>query len=153
MRWTEKKVESQGVSERGSELEVDGRVVPGVLWTPERAAGSFPLVFVGHGGSQHKRGNGHLGIVRRFVRDHGCAAASIDGPVHGDRRSDGGLNPARVFEDAVASWAHADTLDDMAANWRATLDALAQLEFAVGPVGYWGVVDGHTLRPAASGKR
>lgn len=140
MRWAEEKVESEGVIERPFELEVDGRRVPGVLWTPERATGKLPLVLIGHGGSQHKRGNGHLGVVRQFVRDYGCAAAAIDGPVHGDRRLDGGLEPARVFEDAMVSWANADILDDMAADWRATLDALVQLEdFAVGPVGYWGL--------------
>ncbi len=139
MRWTEK-VEGEGVVERRFDLEANGRRVPGVLWTPVGAAGVLPLVLIGHGGSQHKRGEGTLAVARRFVTDHGCAAAAIDGPVHGDRRSDGGLDPARVFQDAMASWAHADTIDDMAADWRAALDALVRLEdLAGGPVGYWGL--------------
>ena len=143
MRWTKEKSESEGVNERRFELVVDGRRVPGVLWTPEQVAGTLPppLVLIGHGGSQHKRGSGHLGVVRQLVGDHGCAAAAIDGPVHGERRSDGGgLDPTSVFKDAMASWSHADTLDDMAADWRAALDALVQLEdLAGGPVGYWGL--------------
>ena len=138
MYWTEERVESDGVLERRFDVETNGRRVPGVLWTPERATGRLPLILIGHGGSQHKRGNGHLGVVRQFV-SHGCAAASIDGPVHGDRRPDGGRDPARVFEDAKVSWANADILNDMVADWRATLDTLVQLEFAVGPVGYWGL--------------
>jgi hypothetical protein len=29
--------------------------VPGVLWTPDGASGTRPLIVMGHGGGQHKK--------------------------------------------------------------------------------------------------
>src|ERR1039458_10620992 len=79
--------ESQGVRERRFDLDRGGRIVPGLLWTPVGAAGPRPLVLLGHGGSGHKRQDYALSLARRLVRHHGFGAASIDGPVHGDRRA------------------------------------------------------------------
>src|SRR5712692_5740157 len=76
---------SRGVTERRFDLEVDRHTVPGILWTPEDATGTRPLVLLGHGGSQHKRTPNILALARRLVRHLGYAAAAIDGPQHGDR--------------------------------------------------------------------
>ena len=65
---------SGGVTER---LFTLGEV-PGVLWTPEGAEGPRPLVLLGHGGGQHKRGPGLVNRARRLVTNCGFAAASIE---------------------------------------------------------------------------
>lgn len=43
---------SNGVSERPFTLDD----LPGVLWSPADATGRRPLVLLGHGGGQHKKG-------------------------------------------------------------------------------------------------
>lgn len=99
-------MDEQRVTERSLRAQAGGREVPGILWLPAAATGAVPLVLIGHGGSQHKGSAGPRELARLLVRDHGFAAAAIDGPVHGERRSDGGLNPAAVFADARADWEH-----------------------------------------------
>ena len=113
-----------GVTERRFDVYVDGRVVPGLLWTPEAEPGPRPLVLIGHGGSLHKRVAYVLYLARHLVKGHGYAAAAIDGPNHGDRRPDGGRDPMRVFSEFPAEWSRPASTDDMVADWRATLDAL-----------------------------
>ena len=82
---------ARGVRERRFVLGVAGRSVPGLLWTPDTTGGPRPLVLIGHGGANHKRTPYVLSLARRLARREGFAAAAIDGPVHGDRRPDGGI--------------------------------------------------------------
>src|SRR5437667_10964009 len=58
---------------------------PGVLWTPDGAAGTRPLVLMGHGGGQHKKAPGIVARARRFAAECGFAVAAVDAPGHGDR--------------------------------------------------------------------
>ena len=44
-----------GVAERRFDIVVNGETVPGIIWAPENAAGTRPLLLMGHGGTQHKR--------------------------------------------------------------------------------------------------
>src|SRR5258705_8387765 len=75
-----------------------------------------------------------------LARHHGIASVAIDGPNHGDRRPDGGLDPVKVFGEFPAEWARPGSVDDMLEEWRATLDAVRALpEVGDGPVGYWGL--------------
>lgn len=128
------------VIERSFRAQAGGREVPGMLWLPAAATGAVPLVLIGHGGSQHKGSAGPRELAELLVRKHGFAAAAIDGPVHGERRSDGGLDPAAVFADARADWEHPGSLATMAADWHAALDVLLGMsDWTVGPVGYWGL--------------
>ena len=76
---------TMGVIERPFRFEVDGAVVPGILWRPEDATGPTPLVLLGHGGTQHKRAANVLGLARRFVRHLGVSAVALDAPGHGER--------------------------------------------------------------------
>jgi dienelactone hydrolase len=94
---------------------------------------------MGHGGSQHKSHPGILDLAARFVRNHGFAAAAIDGPIHGARRSDG-LSGPQVQAEFLAMWKHDPRIDAMVADWRATIDALVALE-NVDPhlIGWYGV--------------
>src|SRR6478752_7286125 len=85
MDFTDRPAVSRGVVERRFDVAGAGEVVPGIVWTPEAATGSRPLVLVGHGGGGHKRMPYVLSLARRLVRHAGYAVAAIDGPGHGDR--------------------------------------------------------------------
>ena len=137
MEWTAETSE-KGVTERGFRLPCEGRQVPGIVWTQEGGSAPTPIVLIGHGGSGHKRQPHLLSLARRLVRHHGVAAAAIDGPLHGDRR------PADLDEGDVEArrrrFARRRAVDEMIADWQATLDALQKLpELGVAPVGYWGL--------------
>jgi dienelactone hydrolase len=124
-------VVQSGVVERRFDVACEGRTVPAVVWAPEGASGTRPLVLIGHGGTGHKRMDYVLGLARRLVRHRGYAAAAIDGPAHGDRAG------------AVAQrdrWMTKDVINAMVADWKATRDVLQALpEIGAGPLGYWGL--------------
>ncbi|HEY1702944.1 MAG TPA: alpha/beta hydrolase [Trebonia sp.] len=149
---------SDGVREQSFSLGE----IPGVLWTPaldrttangtpdEATARARPLIFMGHGGGQHKKAPGIVARARRFVTECGYAVASVDVPNHGDRSQDeryAGI----VAETQARIAAGADTAPLIASfqalvsrqtvpEWRQTLDALQHLDHVgEGPVGYWGI--------------
>lgn len=129
----------EGVLERRFELEVAGEIVPGLLWTPEGAKGTRPLVLVGHGGSLSKV----VGRIRgvRYAKALGYATAAIDAPEHGDRKlAKPDAGPGwRQGPNAMWNWMEV-TAPQATREWRATLSALQALpEVGAGPVGYWGV--------------
>jgi dienelactone hydrolase len=98
----------------------------------------MPLVLLGHGGSGHKREQYIASLGRRLVRHLGFAAAAIDGPDHGDRRADGGLDRDRVWAERQERRSGPDRTDAMVADWKASLDWL-QEQLPVSGVGYWGL--------------
>ncbi|MFI6585220.1 dienelactone hydrolase family protein [Embleya sp. NPDC050493] len=124
--------------------------IPGVLWTPDGAAGTRPLILLGHGGGQHKKAPEVVARARRFVTECGFAVAAVDVPGHGDRPKDREYdriateNRARVDAGAELAPLIADFQALVARRtvpeWRAVLDALRRLDrVGPGPVGYWGV--------------
>lgn len=122
---------SSGVVETAFELDVDGRRVPGLLWSPDDDT-SRPLVMLGHGGTSHKRGDYILAMARLLARRHGIRAFAIDGPGHGDRLAEG----EKVdFEHA---WDDARTSDWVVEDWRASLAWLRE-SLGITRVGYWGL--------------
>jgi dienelactone hydrolase len=139
MNFTDEVV-AKGVRERRFDLERDGSIVPGLLWTPAEADGPRPLVLLGHGAAGNKREDYIVALARALVRHRGLAAAAIDGPVHGDRRTDG-TNGERALVDFAQRWSSDDGLiDSMISDWRATLDALSGLDdVAAGRCAYWGL--------------
>ncbi|WP_328697555.1 dienelactone hydrolase family protein [Streptomyces sp. NBC_00342] len=126
------------------------REIPGVLWTPEGAVATRPLVLMGHGGGQHKKAPDILARARRFVTERGFAVVAVDVPAHGDRPKVEEYdriateNQARVeageeLAPLIAGF-QALVARQTVPEWRAILDAVQQLEYVgVGPVGYWGV--------------
>lgn len=124
--------------------------IPGVLWTPEGAVGTRPLILIGHGGGQHKTAPGVTFRARRFVAECGYAVAAVDVPGHGDRptdeeydriatanqaRVDGGEDPAPLIADFQALVAR-----QTVGEWQSVLDEIQRLDrVGAGPVGYWGV--------------
>ncbi|MEO7572576.1 MAG: dienelactone hydrolase family protein [Acidimicrobiales bacterium] len=135
---------SHGVTERRFDVKREDDLVPGIVWTPEGATGSRPLVLVGHGGSANKRTPYVLSLARRLVRHAGYAVAAIDAPHHGDRVT--GSSPSIAgsavgFREVVAA-----ASDGMVADWTATVAELQALEeVGEGPLGYWGVSMGTML--------
>lgn len=141
LHWREHETVTKGVHERRIDVERGGRTVPAMLWTPEGATGTRPLVLIGHGASQTKSELYVVALARTLVRHHGFAAVAIDGPVHGDRRPDGSADGNLMFLEFGQRW-HADAAltDEMVADWRATLAAVQTVPgVGAGPVGYWGL--------------
>ncbi|MFF6849859.1 MULTISPECIES: dienelactone hydrolase family protein [Streptomyces] len=145
MRFTSE-TSSDGVREQ---LFVLGEI-PGVLWTPEGAAGTRPLILMGHGGGQHKKAPDVLTRARRYVAECGFAVAAVDVPGHGDRPVVEEYD--RIATENRARVAAGEELAPLIAGfqalvarqtvpeWRAVLDAVRLLEHVgPGPVGYWGV--------------
>jgi dienelactone hydrolase len=139
VRWLNDQT-SGGLRVRGFDIRRDSRVIPGTLWTPEHAEVPTPLVLIGHGATGHKGTEYVADLAKALVR-RGVAAAAIDGPVHGDRRADGGRNPQLTFLDFGQAWSSDPTMtDEMVADWVAALDALLELsELSSVGVGWWGV--------------
>ncbi|QNS08171.1 dienelactone hydrolase family protein [Streptomyces xanthii] len=124
--------------------------IPGVLWTPEGAVGTRPLVLMGHGGGQHKKAPDVLTRARRFVTEGGFAVVAVDVPAHGDRPKVEEYD--RIATENQARVTAGEELAPLIAGfqalvarrtvpeWRAVLDAVQRLEHVgAGPVGYWGV--------------
>jgi dienelactone hydrolase len=131
-------VTSKGVTERDFSVPCGTRTIPGVLWTPEQSQASTPLVLLGHGGSGHKREDHLVSLARRLVRHNGIAAATIDGPFHGDRKPAG--IERESFREQRSRLIADSVVDTMVEDWKATLDALQKVEeIGVGRVGYWGL--------------
>lgn len=132
---------------RYREFRVDGShgEIPGGLWTPDED-GATPLVLVGHGASGSKQQDYVRHLARHLVTAHALSAAAIDGPVHGDRRSDRGEDGRLQFLDFARVWSsEPDLTDRMVTDWSETLDALLKLEDLREPVGYWGLSMGTIL--------
>ncbi|MGE5291702.1 MAG: alpha/beta hydrolase [Micromonosporaceae bacterium] len=144
---------SNGVSERLFTLDD----IPGVLWSPARAAGSRPLVLLGHGGGQHKKARGLVARAHRYVTARGFVVAAIDAPGHGDRpRTEQDARFAACIRERMAAGEpigpeiardNAGRAARAVPEWQATLDALQELD-CVGPgepVGFWGVSLGSAI--------
>jgi dienelactone hydrolase len=124
--------------------------ISGVLWTPEDAPGTRPLILMGHGGGQHKKAPGILARARHLVAEGGFAVAAIDVANHGERPKDETFeriateNRARMAagEDTAELIAalHALLAEQTVAEWQAVLATVQQLDHVgVRPVGYWGM--------------
>ena len=153
----------RGVVERRFDLEVEGDVVPGIIWSPEGVDGATPFVLIGHGGTQHKRVPNVLGLARRFVRHLGYSAVAIDAPGHGDRVTDQAAadEARRNLEARIAAGPGQGSVMDMTpeaarawverttrgvADWKATVDDLeAEGLVSDGRIGYWGVSMGTAI--------
>jgi dienelactone hydrolase len=139
VRWNREETDEWGVVAREFAFTRDGHVVPAILWSPAQARGPLPLVLIGHGGSQSKSSPGIAELASRFVRAHGIAAAAIDGPIHGARRSDGLVGPAmqQAFREM---WDQDTRIDSMVADWRATIDVLTGMKgIDASAIGWYGV--------------
>ena len=119
-------------------VHVEDRTVPVALWEPADPAGTVPLVLIGHGGSGHKKQDYVAAIARGLVKHHGIAAAAMDGPVHGERRTD--RDPSALAREFGEMWNLEGVNSRMNADWAGTLDHLLGTgKFDADRVGYWGL--------------
>ncbi|MFG2960044.1 dienelactone hydrolase family protein [Streptomyces sp. NPDC048291] len=144
MRFTSQ-TSSDGVTEQFFVLDE----IPGVLWTPEDASGTRPLILLGHGGRQHKTAPGNVARARRYAAE-GFAVVAIDAPNHGDRLQDEEFG--RIAADMRAGLAagedpgalvadmHSHLAPRAVADWQTVLTAVQRLDqVGVGPGGYCGM--------------
>lgn len=133
MAWNGKDADSTVAVERGFELTVDDRMVPGVYWTP--AGGTADrLVLLGHGGTTHKKVD-YLTQVAHGLAGRGIATMAIDGPGHGDRLIDIPDDDPNRFP---KMWHKGGGTDGMLADWRAALDFIESADGSR-PTGWWGL--------------
>ena len=144
--WIGDATTTRGVTERRFDLQRADRTIPGLLWEPEAQTPNTPLVMLGHGGSGHKRQEYILAVARRLARQ-GMAAVAIDGPVHGDRRTNGPSDGTAEMVEFSRLWRDDPAMTDaMVADWRATLDAIqSPAVLGAGLVGWWGLSMGTIL--------
>lgn len=115
----------------------DGVRVPTVLWHPSGPPRG--LVLACHGGSGHKRSAAVLAISDALVPLGFCVLA-IDGPVHGERRSDGDLDPKTAILSFRDAWRSGVGRTAIAEDFSAALDSALERPGLAGlPIGYIGV--------------
>ncbi|MFE5325362.1 dienelactone hydrolase family protein [Embleya sp. NPDC056575] len=123
--------------------------IPGVLWTPEDACGTRPLILLGHGGGQHKTAPGTVARARHYAAE-GFAVVAIDAPHHGDRPKDEEFGritaelragiAAGQSPGALVAGMHSHLASQAVVDWQAILTAVQRLDqVGVGPVGYCGM--------------
>lgn len=125
-------------------LQVEGRVVPWVLWLPD-AEPARALVLIGHGASGDKR-ESYVVALARMLAAKGVASLAIDGPVHGERRDPS--STSLPFFDFAAQWSSNEQLtDEMITDWRTALDMVLNSGYLQhdAVVGYWGLSMGTIL--------
>ncbi len=146
MAWTGDAADSTRVTERDFLLDVDGRKVPGVYWTPpEPSSEPQPLVLLGHGGLGHKRID-YIEAMALHLVGIGATAMAIDGPGHGERLiqvPDADLTAeddivARELERFGEMWVRGGDTDGVIADWRAALDFI-EAEHGPRPTGWAGL--------------
>jgi dienelactone hydrolase len=135
LRWIGEPISEGGVTERRFDLERESGIVPGILWTPTDHDRPLPLVLMGHGGSGHKRSDRQLMLGRRLATVSQMATITIDGPFHRvaeklDRQQ---------YQAMMAAMGVDKVTDGMVDDWRATLDAVSQLDaIDADRIGYMG---------------
>lgn len=149
----------KGVVEERFDLKVETDVVPGIRWSPESASGPTATIFIGHGGTQHKRAPNVLGLARRFVRHLGVTVCALDAPGHGERvidpeaaaaaraRLEGRIAERRgamdLSPEEAKAWVERTRLGVL--EWKALVDDVEASGRHNGRLGYWGVSMGTAI--------
>jgi len=138
--------------EQRFDLEVDGRVVPGIIWHPRDAVTPAPLVLAGHGGGFGTEGHKRVEAIVELAATlalHGIATMAIDQPGCGDRpgaRQEQARRRELSVEQAIAQLWTRELVEGMARDWQACLDhARMTWGLGLGGVGYWGLSGGTTF--------
>jgi dienelactone hydrolase len=107
-------------------LAPHGGRIPGVLWGATVGTAQ-PLVLMQHGGSGHKHDESTVEQVCALLAA-GLLAATIDGPIHGEREGARGLAGAAMRDAFLAQWRSAEPfIDSMVRDWECVAAMLAGL--------------------------
>lgn len=125
-------IDDDGLTRRDWQGE---RPLPLSVWVPQGTAQA--IVLVGHGGSQHRRGDYVTALVRAVQQRCPAYVAALDGPVHGDRLVGGADDTRNGF---IRQWVSDDGgIPAMVDDWKQALAAVRQLAGWDVPIGYYGV--------------
>lgn len=140
------------VREDRFDLEVEGRLVPGILWQPAESGADTPLVLAGHGGGFGTAGHKRVEQIVRLaacLADYGIATAAIDQPGCGDRpgaEREQARRRTMTIEEAIEQLWTRELVEEMARDWRASLDhLLSSWGLGSAGIGYWGLSGGTTF--------
>lgn len=112
------------------------RRLPAALWLPPSPRG---LVLACHGGSGHKKAPS-IQAIKDALLPQGYGIAALDGPVHGERRADGSLDPVLAKNEFRSAWRGQVDRYELGEDYRYLLAHLNQTAgLADLPVGYIGV--------------
>jgi pimeloyl-ACP methyl ester carboxylesterase len=102
------------------------RRAPFAVFQHPQTSAPAPVVLVQHGGGGHKLAVEVMDLVERFVVRHRWAVVAMDGPVHGDRRSDRRDDRPHVQGEFLGLWRSGGThVDETVADWQSVIGALA----------------------------
>ena len=95
-------------------------------------------MMVGHGGSGHKTSKLVTDLAHQLF-EHGIAVLAIDGPVHGERRSDN-KEGALVRQEFRDLWSSGGAIDQMLQDWKDALDEVCKNpEIDASRIGWYGI--------------
>jgi dienelactone hydrolase len=122
-------------------LQLDdlGHVVPAVIFEPDSISGACPVLLAQHGGSSHKQGTDIEALVQRYLA-LGFAVLAVDGPVHGDRRSEHTRSASReqIRSDFFDIWrSRGNGMEAMVRSWQAAVNWLARQPHLDSEQVYW----------------
>jgi predicted esterase len=122
MAWNDSKNIGATVLERGFTLENQGRVVPGVYWTPVGQEADR-VVLLGHGGTADKKAD-YIELIAHGLCGLGVAAFAIDGPGHGERPGADAYQgvPAVSWDQLRDRWQSDGGTEAIVSDWREALD-------------------------------
>jgi|GEM_PF-2839484 pimeloyl-ACP methyl ester carboxylesterase len=121
-------------------IEKEKRVVAGKVWHSQLSSGMRPLLLIGHGETEDKDSVFVHDFMKLMCGKYGFVVATIDGPIHGDRRI-GTNDPSLVQSEFDQYWVdNEESITSMVLDWKLTLDALCELpEVDARCIGYFGM--------------
>lgn len=124
-----------GATVREFTIHTPDRPITGVLWSGPNTKPGAPLVCYGHGASGDRHQRPVPRLAGALAVDHGYFGLSLDGPVHGRRKSGPGGRDSFWPE-----WRREGNVEEMVRDWRLALATISdESDVGGGPVGYWGL--------------
>ena len=105
-------------------------VIPATFWNAERPLGAkTPISLVQHGGPLHKRHERTEWLVKSILARTGGAVLLIDGPIHGQRRTEQ-LELMAMLGEFKEFWRKDGGIDAMVSDWKRVLDIVLEEQWA-----------------------
>lgn len=108
----------------------DAGIIPATFWNGSSGSGELPpLTLLQHGGPLHKRDERVDMLAESVVARTGSAVLLLDGPIHGQRRTDQPelMEMLGIFK---RYWRDDAGIDTMVSDWRLALDVVLDQRWA-----------------------